>query len=97
MVEVVSAVRATPRARPPFLTHARALATSHRCGVNGGARGRRSARAAEREGVCRVSRRDDDGAGDGGSEARRMVVEGEHGGGVILGSTTGGRREASGS
>jgi hypothetical protein len=36
------------------------------------------ARAAEREVVCRVSRRDDDGAGDGGSEARRMI-EGEHG------------------
>ena len=47
------------------LTHARAFAT-HRCGVDGCARGRRSARAAEREGVCR---RDDDGAGDGGSEA----------------------------
>ena len=48
------------------------------------------ARAAETEGVCRVSRRDDDGAGDGGSEARRMI-EGEHGGGG-MGSTTGGRR-----
>jgi hypothetical protein len=31
VVEVVSAVRATPR--PPFLTHARALAT-HSCGVD---------------------------------------------------------------
>ena len=49
------------------------------------------ARAAEREVVCRVSRRDDDGAGDGGSEARRMI-EGEHGGGV-MGSTTGGQQE----
>jgi len=28
-------------------------------------------REQQREGVCRVSRRDDDGAGDGGSEARR--------------------------
>ena len=35
-------------------------------------------REQQREGVCRVSRRDDDGAGDGGSEARRMI-EGEHG------------------
>ena len=49
------------------------------------------ARAAEREVVCRLSRRDDDGAGDGGSEARRMI-EGEHGGGGGMGSTTGGRR-----
>jgi hypothetical protein len=35
VVEVVSAVRATPR--PPYLTHARARAT-HRCGVDSSAR-----------------------------------------------------------
>ena len=80
--------RHTPR--PPFLTHARSLAT-HRCGVDGSARGRRVARAAEREVVCRLSRRDDDGAGNGSSEARRMI-EGEHGVGV-MGSTTGGQQE----
>ena len=69
MVEVVSVVRAThPALHFSRMPHACALAT-HRCGVDGGARGRRVARAAEREGVCRVSRRDDDGAGDGGSEA----------------------------
>ena len=49
VVEVVSAVRATPRR--PFLTHARALATHRMCGIDGGARGRRVAGAAEREGV----------------------------------------------
>ena len=48
------------------LTHARAFAT-HRCGVDGCARGSRERGCLL--GVCRVSRRDDDGAGDGGSEA----------------------------
>ena len=44
-------VRATHPAL--YLTHARAFAT-HRCGVDGGARDRRAAGAAEREDVCRV-------------------------------------------
>ena len=52
---VVEGVFCGARHAPPSnLTHlARAFAT-HRCGVNGCARGRRAAGAAEREGVCRV-------------------------------------------
>ena len=51
VVEGVSAVRATHPVL--YLTHARAFAT-YRCGVDGGARGRRTAGAAEREGACKV-------------------------------------------
>jgi hypothetical protein len=40
---------------PPFISHACARACDTvRCGVDGGARGRRAAGAAEREGVCKV-------------------------------------------
>jgi hypothetical protein len=48
--------------------------------VDGGARGRWVAGAAERGGVCRVCQaRDGDGAGGGNSEAGR-ALEGEHDG-----------------
>jgi hypothetical protein len=49
LVVGVSVVRAAHPAL--YLTHARAFAT-HRCGVDGCARGRRAAGAVEREGVC---------------------------------------------
>ena len=44
-------LRCAPRPATSNLTHARAFAT-HRCGVDGCARGRRAAGAAEREGAC---------------------------------------------
>ncbi len=53
VVEGVSAVRATHPVL--YLTHVRAFAT-YRCGVDGGARGRRAAGAAEREGQAKEQR-----------------------------------------
>ena len=77
MVEVDCGARHTPH--PPFLTHARSLAT-HRCGVDGGTRGRWVAGAAER-GVsvgCVMRDGDGDGAGGGSSDAGR-ALEGDDG------------------
>jgi hypothetical protein len=69
VVEVVSAVRATHPVL--YLTHARAFVT-YRCGVDGGARGRRAAGAAERE-RGRGRRR---GRGDGGRRERLAAARG---------------------
>ena len=67
--------RHTPH--PPFLTHARSIAT-HRCGVDGGTRGRWVAGAAERGVSVGCVRRDGDGAGGGSSDAGR-ALEGDDG------------------
>ena len=67
--------RHTPH--PPFLTHARSLAT-HRCGVDGGTRDRWVAGAAERGVSVGCVRRDGDGAGGGSSDAGR-ALEGDDG------------------
>jgi len=69
--------RHTPH--PPFLTHARSLATHRRCGVDGApARGRWVAGAAERGVSVGCVRRDGDGAGGGSSDAGR-ALEGDDG------------------
>ena len=70
MVEGVSVVRAAHPAL--YLTHARAFAT-HRCGVDGCARGRRAAGATEREGACGgvMGSKGVDGVEQGASTAAR--------------------------
>ena len=83
LVEGVSVVRAAHPAL--YLTHARAFAT-HRCGVDGCARGRRSARAAERGRLQRRGHR-----GEGGGVMGSKGVDG-----VEQGASTGAAREAEG-
>jgi len=90
VVEGVSAVRATHPVL--YLTHARAFAT-YRCGVDGGARGRRAAGAAEREGVREAEGDDEDEAMAGDENISMQEAEG--GGGDATGGIKKGKRTRS--
>ena len=67
------------------LTHARVFAT-YRCGVDGGARGRRAAGAAEREGVREAEGDDEDEAMAGDENISMQEAEG-------CGDATGGSKK----
>ena len=73
MVEGVSATHPVL-----YLTHARAFAT-YRCGVDGGARGRRAAGAVEREGVREAEGDDEDEAMAGDENISMQRAEGVSG------------------